>query len=66
MKIHTKGNLVMKKIDWETDKTPICYNTGDWDGKASDLCLCQDDKGKYHLAKCYEYHNGEFEWYDTT
>ncbi len=46
------------------DRTPICYETGDWDGKKSDLFICQDEKGEYHLGSCYEYEDGQTEWYD--
>lgn len=46
------------------DALPICYMTGGWDGKMSDLLLVQDEKGRYHLANCYEYHDGQVEWYD--
>lgn len=45
------------------DKLPICYKAGDWDGKMSDLVLCQDEKGEYHLANCYDYGDTN-EWYD--
>ena len=45
------------------DRMPICYKTGDWDGKMSDLVLCQDEKGEYHLANCYDYGDTN-EWYD--
>lgn len=53
-------------MDWNLlkDKTPICYETGDWDGKRSDLCICMDEKEKYHLAYMYEYNDRQFEWYD--
>lgn len=35
------------------DKNPICYQTGDWDGKRSELVLCENSKG-YHIAVLYE------------
>lgn len=35
------------------DGTPICYQTGDWDGKRSELVLCENSKG-YHVALVYE------------
>jgi len=45
-------------------RTPTAYKTGDWDGKMSDLCLCRDKEGEYHLARVYEYSDGQIEWYD--
>lgn len=52
-------------MEWINTKhlTPTCYKTGDWDGKMSDLVLCQDEKGEYHLSKCYEFRD-EIEWHD--
>lgn len=35
------------------DRLPICYQTGDWDGKRSELVLCENSKG-YHIAVLYE------------
>lgn len=50
-------------------KKPICYQTGDWDGKKSDLCLCENIESHCHplvnLGHCYEYADGSFEWYDS-
>lgn len=56
-------------MDWISVKKqkPICWETGDWDGKRSDLVLCIDKKGEKYLAKCYEgTMDGShfFEWYD--
>ncbi len=50
-----------------TKEKPHCYETGDWDGKKSDLVICKDTEGDLHLACCYEYSLEEpdpFEWYD--
>ena len=56
-------------MDWKyvENTKPFCYKTGNWDGKQSDLVLCQDKNGEYHLAHCYEgFLDGSkfFEWYD--
>jgi len=59
----TKGNTEEGWISVE-DKTPIAYETGDWDGQRSDLFLCEDVMSEYHLAHLYEYHDGQVEWYD--
>lgn len=48
-------------------KNPSAYETGHWDGKKSDLVLCEDKKGCYHLAYYYEgvLDGSKFEdWYD--
>ena len=45
------------------DRLPICYKAGDWDGKMSDLCICQDENLEYHLANCYDYGDTNA-WYD--
>lgn len=53
-------------ITWTliSDKKPLTWMTGDWDGTKSDLCICQDSNGLYHLAHFYEYNSEESEWYD--
>jgi len=56
-------------MDWIStkDQTPLCYQTGEWDGKRSDIVLCVDKNGGIHLAQCYEgFMDGSefFEWYD--
>ena len=53
-------------INWISiaDSKPFSCERGDWDGKRSGLCVCQDTEGKYHLAHLYTYPNGEYEWYD--
>lgn len=52
-------------INWTlvTEKKPLCWQTGKWDGNRSDLCVCQDENGEYHLAHLYEYYDGQIEWY---
>lgn len=34
--------------------TPYTYETGDWDGKRSNLVLAEDINGKHYLAHVYE------------
>ena len=49
------------------DKLPLCYKTGDWDGKKSDSVLIEDRFGKFSVAVCYEGHlDGDyyFDWFD--
>ena len=49
------------------DKNPYCWESGDWDGKRSDIVLCVDKNGSNHLAHCYEGSidgSNFFEWYD--
>jgi len=49
------------------DQKPNCWETGDWDGKRSDIILCIDKDKNYQLAHCYEgFLDGSnfFEWYD--
>jgi hypothetical protein len=60
------SQILIKMINWTlvSEKKPTCWQTGDWDGNRSDLCVCQDEKGEYHLAHLYEYYDGQFEWYD--
>lgn len=33
-----------------TDKRPLAYKTGDWDGKNSDKVVVETKSGKRHLA----------------
>lgn len=42
-------------MEWKyVDKElPICYETGDWDGKRSDEVLVQDRHGNNYLAVLY-------------
>ena len=56
-------------MDWKNvqKQKPYCWETGDWDGKRSDIVLCVDEVDNNHLAHCYEgcidgCHF--FEWYD--
>jgi hypothetical protein len=46
-------NAVMQWFFTE-DKLPMCYETGNWDGKKSDLILAETITGKQFLAECYE------------
>lgn len=36
------------------DRTPLAYQTGDWDGKKSDKVLVCALSGKYYVAEMYE------------
>jgi len=36
------------------ESTPLAWETGDWDGKKSDLVLAKDSCGVPHIAKVYE------------
>lgn len=36
-----------------SDKLPLCYKTGCWDGKKSDLILGETITGKKFLGICY-------------
>lgn len=37
-----------------SDKKPICYKKGHWDGKVSDRILINDSEGYVYLGTCYE------------
>jgi hypothetical protein len=37
-----------------TEKRPLAYKTGMFDGKKSDKVLVADEDGKYHIAEMYE------------
>lgn len=57
-----------KQVEWRcvSEDKPICYSTGDWDGKQSDLVLAQTFEGKSFIAQCYEgFMDGShfFDWY---
>lgn len=45
------------------ERTPVAYETGDWDGQRSDIVICQDEKEAYHIALLYEDRQG-IVWYD--
>ena len=53
----------MNVKDWirvEKQK-PHCGESGDWDGKRSDIVLCIDANKEEHLAQCYEgYMDGSY------
>ena len=36
------------------DQLPMCYQTGNWDGKRSDLVVGETINGKQFLGCCYE------------
>ncbi len=49
-------------------KLPLCYETGDWDGKRSDLVLIEDIKEKLFIARVYLgfIDGSDFnDWYDN-
>jgi hypothetical protein len=50
-----------------TEKKPLTYNTGSFDGKKSDKVLVADQDGKYHIAEMHEtgiYGREFYEFYD--
>lgn len=59
-------SVVERWIDVK-DRTPITYQTGDWDGKKSDEIIAEDNDGTKYLAHVYEgiMDGSKFlEWYD--
>ena len=55
-------------MEWKytKDELPLCYATGNWDGKKSDVVLAEDIYGNKYLAECYEGDmDGDkfFDWY---
>ncbi|RUT68667.1 hypothetical protein D0817_20110 [Flavobacterium cupreum] len=51
------------------NRKPLTYKTGNWDGKNSDLVLCEDKNGNHHIALfCDGFMDGSpFEnWYDKS
>ncbi len=40
--------------NYTKDKTPITFETGNWDGKRSDQVLVEDTWGNVHIAVLYE------------
>jgi hypothetical protein len=38
------------------DNSPLCYKTGDWDGKQSDRVIVEDISGEYYVAISYSGH----------
>lgn len=62
-----KSDDIRSVSDWVlvSDKTPICYKSGHWDGKMSDLVIVVDSEDKCHLTNMYEYDDGNSEWYDN-
>ena len=61
LELFSVGNCKWVYVEKEL---PLCYKEGHWDGKMSDLCVCEDSEGKFHLAHCYEYDTKSVEWYD--
>ena len=57
----SESDQFWKRVDVEK---PICYKTGDWDGKQSDEILVKDSKGNHFVVNCYEMEiNGEPHYY---
>lgn len=52
------GNTMLDgvKIIWHNpeNRKPLCYQSGDWDGKRSDNVLVELKDGNYVVAVCYE------------
>ncbi|WFB67042.1 hypothetical protein [Chryseobacterium sp. WX] len=52
-----------------TDKElPICFETGNWDGKQSELVLAETIDGEQFIGQCYEgFQDGSkfFDWYQV-
>jgi len=46
------------------DQLPHCYETGDWDGKKSDLIVGETLTGKKFLGCCYSGFEF-FDWYQV-
>ena len=64
----TNAMLDDVKIIWQCPKKdkPLCYQTGNWDGKRSDQILVELKDGKYVVATCYEGTmdgSSFFDWY---
>ena len=49
------------------NQLPLCYETGDWDGKRSDLVIGETIDGEQFLGCCYEGNlDGDFfDWYQV-
>lgn len=43
-------------MEWKyvEKETPLCYETGKWDGIRSDEVVAEDDIGRKHIARVYE------------
>lgn len=46
-----------------SDRYPLCYQTGDFDGVKSDKLLVKDKSGDLFIASCYQYEGGEYSFY---
>jgi len=58
------------KTQWVecSDKLPLCYISGDWDGRQSDLIIGETIEGKKFFGCCYEgFKDGVnfFDWYQV-
>jgi len=53
-KIFNEGVSFAEEWIKVTDEMPICYETGNWDGKRSDFVLAKDDDGDWYKARVYE------------
>jgi len=65
-----KQSLIHDVMRWiSTDEQlPMCYSTGNWDGKQSDLFLAETITGKKFIGQCYEgFMDGSafFDWYQV-
>ena len=43
-------------MEWKypQNETPLCYETGVWDGKRSDEVVAEDDIGRKYIVRVYE------------
>lgn len=66
-----QGNVVLPCVmHWFdcSEKLPLCTETGDWDGKKSELIIGETITGKKFLGCCYEgFMDGSsfFDWYQV-
>jgi hypothetical protein len=57
--------VVMRWISCD-ERLPLCYSTGNWDGKKSDNFIGETMTGKQFIGNCYEGEmdgNKFFDWY---
>lgn len=38
---------------WVKEGNPICFESGNWDGKRSDLVLVETKQGRFYIARMY-------------
>jgi len=48
-----RNSMNMFKVYELKDRIPDCSETGNWDGKRSDLVLGWDSEGQIHVVRCY-------------